>query len=435
MENFFKRGFTVPYEAHVLFGLTESGQGKATGAYTLYPFLEKPHIIKPSDGNLLTRTIWKLADRTYRQNGTPSSRQSRYDARREEGIAEWKLRIANRELLRVLKESERPFVSMHGLFGYGADRTVVEIDRKVESMIAAPRTRALVPLPETADELREIGRQRGIKDQEIEVVGFLVPDVLKDEERKRRRQETLAQQAPTRDNPLRLAFMTTGQFAHQEIFTKHILGDKYVSDGIRNGTVSVDVYMWNSSEQAESIGHFVKDNLGLEATVNSEYAAHPSDVVQIFYNPDTQKAVECSMHMAAAADIVVSPIAERVGWTLEVPFIALPIVGSNRKMASNTEWVTSNGLAIPYDPRQTFGDVVRYYVGLRRGAAQRHAERAQEVKDAFKYGDLIGGAKRAAEIIQAAAYSNTAYSEINTKVLYKANTHPIYYKVDGQIHP
>lgn len=72
----------------IILGLTESGQGKATGAYTLLPHLsDHTQIIHPSDGGLLTQVIWQYADSVYRRRPTRPGN----DGADNHGVHEWKI--------------------------------------------------------------------------------------------------------------------------------------------------------------------------------------------------------------------------------------------------------------------------------------------------------------------------------------------------------
>lgn len=279
---------------------------------------------------------------------------------------------------------------MHGLFGYGARRDVVEIDTQIEPSIAAPRTRAFVPLPQTASQLLEISQAKGIKDQEIEVVGFLVPDELKDIDRKKERMTTLSQKSPTVDRPVRLALMTTGQFLHQEVFAK-ILQDESVQKGIKDRTIGIDVYMWNSKQKAADTAA-ITQALGYETDVNTTFNAESEYPVQIFYHPNTRIAVETSMLVGKRADIVVSALAERVGWALHVPFVGLN-GGGNQKMRSNLLWANKQGLAVPLHLDQPFGDLLTSFFDNGKNNIRRHTENALKADEQSGTPGLSEGAR------------------------------------------
>lgn len=387
----------ITSENQKFLGITRSGQGKLTGGVTVLPFLEETQIITPSDGNFVTRALWRTAHGLYVANGIPGPHQARYDAKRSEGIDGWKTQLVNRELVTRLDQTGAQLLSMHGLFGYGAERTVLEIDRIVEPSIAAPRTRALVPLPETALDLQTLGNNRGIIGQEIAVVGFLVPEELKDDRRKLRRIETFSQEQPSRENPVRIAFMTTGQFGHQDILRNQILGDEVIRRWIHEGRMNLDIYMWNSKHHAKNIGNYA-ENLRLETRVTDHYLNDNAPGVQVFYNQDLMVAVRGSISMASEADIAVSAIAERVGWTLELPFVALPPVGTNRKMAGNLKWANENGLITSLPEGVLLSDKIIPFFDKNGILINQHYENAEKAKASFAYGDLTGGAQRAAEL-------------------------------------
>jgi hypothetical protein len=377
-------------------GLTETGQGKATGAATILPHLGEVPILRPSDGALPTRILWNKAHKQYEMG----PHKPNYDAMRTRGIPKWKLYVANVELVTALNDTDTYLLSMHGAFGYGAKRTVVEIDTKVEPAIAHRRTQALVPLPETADELRAIGRDRGIK-QDIEVIGFLVPEELKDPLRKQRRIETFSQKEPTKENPLRVAFMTTGQFAHQDILTFQMLHDPQISEWIKNGQMKLDIYMWNSNERAAEVAK-IANYRNLQAIITQNYQPYAEYNTQVFHNDDPLTAVRGAIHMGFQADVVISALAERVGWSLEVPFISLPPVGSNTKMLANTYWAERFGLSTPYaevEGHGGFGGLLKSFFEHNGAKGRQHFDNAEWIKDQFDYGDLAGGAHRATNIV------------------------------------
>jgi hypothetical protein len=366
-------------KTQLLLGVTPVGQGKRTFANILEPHLTTAGIsttrIGPENGNVLTRNVWARINDLYLAAGQPGWIQNRYDAIRSNAGGEGLLtRIANAELLDFLRTTNLPFLTVHGLWGKGAKRYFAEGDVHPEPLAADNTTTSFVPLPQTRDALKAKGTTG-----EIEVVGFMVPQQLDDAARVQKRIETLSQPEPTKERPLKLAFMMTGQLAHMDILQQQLLKNDKLVEWIKDGRAKLSVYLWTGQKEAEQVEKHGK-RIGLNPLVTTTYQPYSEAIdqsqtpgLQIFWNSNPDEAVQGSFAMAADADVIITPLGERIGWTGDVPVVALPSVGRNPKMEENLAWTRAKGLV---GPDEELNDITTTLVGDR---IRTHFGRAQEV--------------------------------------------------------
>ncbi len=308
-------------EAGVVVGLTNAGQGKRTFWHSIEPHLANSEtnpngvavqVIGQEDGGLLTRGVWTGIGSIYKHAGREGRFQDWYGRKRVSGTkgsgGQMLTSLANRELVRVLP-SDKPFLTLHGLWGKGADRFYAEGDVWPEVLAADPKTIAFVPLEETKSTLSEMGDTG-----EIVVAGFIVPNTLLDPERRRERLDKFSEAGPDPENPLRIAYLMTGQIAHMEPLHRNVLEDPIVRQWISEGRLKLDIYMWNGKKQSGEVYRHAKA-LGYDPTIVTKYRPDLTTGVQIFYNSDPDEAVSTSIAMANAADLIVTPLGERVGWS------------------------------------------------------------------------------------------------------------------------
>lgn len=356
----------------LLLGVTPVGQGKRTFAATLEPHLTDAGIrttrIGPEDGGILTRNLWGGINDLYLAAGRPGWVQERYDALRSNAGGEGLVtRMANTELLGFLRTTKLPFLTVHGLWGKGVQRYFAEGDVHPEPLAADNTTTSFVPLTQTRDTLRTMGATG-----EIEVVGFMVPPELNDATRVEKRIETLSQPEPTKERPLKLAFMMTGQLSHMDILQQQLLKNDKLVEWIKDGRAKLSVYLWTGKKEAGQVEKHGKQ-IGLRPHVTTTYQPDHESGLQIFWNNNPDQAVQGSFAIAADADVIITPLGERVGWTGDVPVIALPSVGKNPKMEANLAWARTHGLV---GPDEELNDITTALVGDR---LRTHHERAQQV--------------------------------------------------------
>lgn len=379
----------------VVIGGHNIGQGTKMFVASLVPeFLGKdvPVIIHNPTG--VDRRMWGLMQTGYRLARYPGPARWLFygDARGKAGLV---TQLSNREFLASLKGDEH-IVSVHGAFGTGTDRSVTCGDVFPDPLAADAGTTVYVPLPATKGVLKEMGEPK-----KIEVAGFIVPKILQDHQRAAERQMKFAIGEPDSDDPLQIAFLTTGQFAHMSYLHDSILEDPLIGEWIRGRKAQLTVYTYNDVSHAKKV-YAHADMLGLEPVLTTRYEPSNEHGVQVFYNHDSMQAVEDSILAASNSDIVVSELAERVGWTGSVPIIGLIPDRRNRKKVNNTEWARSLSLIGPEAELANFGKTVQDQLKNPGSRLRTHSEvveyaQAEVTEVAAEQFELFNGAATIAE--------------------------------------
>jgi hypothetical protein len=308
-----------------------------------------------SKGNVVTRAVRLPLNAWYSKSGTPGALEKRFhsdEIRSADGIA---LRLLNREALHKARREGREIVSVSAIAGRGAPhRSSVMGDVPPEVSAADANTTAYVTLPEAETTLREKGSL-----SEVKVTGFLVPHILRENDQTRRneRLSKFEKGEPTADDPLRLTFMTTGQYQHIDYLKEHVLEDPLIQQWIKEGKVKMTIYMWKSKVKAYGVYKKAKE-LGLDTVLTSKYDPESEAGVQVFSRHDPVTATETSFQIANDADILLSVMGERVGWTRYVPTIALDPGEVNKNMIENTQWAQEVGLVGPQSELDNLGKII-----------------------------------------------------------------------------
>jgi len=346
-----------PENAQVTIGGHFVGQGTSIFRYALESEFRDQGadvtIHNLRDGSPIAMTTWMAIREGYRvapHNGLVRSALYSDGQRRAGALTT----SANRGFFSGFTGDEK-IVAVHGMYGIGRDRYLAGGDVYPETFVDG-RTTSYVTLPQTRDLLNEKSSE---KPKAIEVVGFMVPSQLRSEKRRADRQEKFALGEPTDDNPLRIAFMTTGQFNNMDYLHDTLMKDPLITRWIKEGRAQLDIYLWNSLTHALDTYSRAKI-AGLKPVMREKY--HPKfdegHGVQIFSNPFRVKAIEGAVQMGYANDILFSIAAEKMPWFSELPGIGLPIVAQNNKMAMNTQWAQEMGLIGPDSELASPGEVI-----------------------------------------------------------------------------
>lgn len=389
----------IEANANILLGTPRVGQGKDTFLNAVREHLEyspdntagmRVDIIEPQHGNIATKAMWQLIRQFYLVAGKAKPIQDIYGAVHRNtsvGIGDRLITsLANRELVRALEASGKPFLTFHGLLGKGAKRFFAEGDVFPEPRAADKRTIAFVPLEETRIALEQFGQT----EQSI-AVGFIVPQILKDPTHVQERIERFKN-----GGPINVAFMITGQFANQhlDILHRNVLPEMH--PWIRSRRAKLTVYMWNSQKHALEVAESAKQ-LGLKARINIDYIPNAPWGIQICWNQDPDKAAKMSFAIASDSDKLITPAAERMPWFAYVSAIPLPVIRGNIKMEHDAMWAQQQGLIAPVGEIQHLGETLKSDFANGGQRIVDHYERAQHI---FLDGKLLNGAETIAQIMR-----------------------------------
>lgn len=203
-----------PENQQVILGGHYVGQGTSTFKYGLeQEFLSQQADVTVHNlrnGSPRAMATWMGIRAGYRLAPyVDSVRRKLYsDGQRQAGIL---TDYANRGFFSDLRGDEK-IVAVHGLYGIGRNRHQVGGDVYPETFVDG-KTISYVTLPQTRELLEEKSHK---KPKAIEIVGFMVPSELQNLQRREERQKKFAMGEPTTEDPLRIAFMTTGQFNNMD---------------------------------------------------------------------------------------------------------------------------------------------------------------------------------------------------------------------------
>jgi len=344
-----------------------------------------------SRGNPITRLARFGLNEWYKRSAKPGYLERKFhsdEVRAGNGRAS---KLLNHQALRKAAREKREIVSVSAIAARGAPyRSSVMGDVHPEISAADANTTAYVTLPEAEEALIKDDK---IKD--VKVTGFLVPPILREQDKKRGNErldkfEKYVDGEPTVDNPLRLTFMTTGQYQHLDYLKTHVLKDPIIQEWIQQGKVKLTVYMWKSKLKAYEVYKHAK-NLKLDAELTSEYDPESEAGVQVFSHHNPIKATETSFQIVNDTDIVLSVMAERVGWTRYVPTIALDPGEVNNNMIENTQWARSPGLIGPQSEEENIGQTIREQLSDPYSRLRNYYSIGDAVR--FYYTEVVGDKK------------------------------------------
>ncbi len=374
------------------------GQGKLTFKKSIRQHLPEEGVrtITPDQGSMLTRASWGAMRALYGRAATPGIFNELYVRGRERGSSGGAggmlVYAANREVLRELRGFTGRVLTMHGLYGKGLPhRFFAEGDVYPDPEAVDPNTHLLVPHNDTKEQIAQIAQQRGVS-PEVTVTGFIIPQELLQEGRREKIELVYATGEPDEKNPLRIAYIMTGQMAHKQELYENVLGDRKVKKMISDGRVKLDVYLWNSRKTAEEAYKVAVEN-NLSATLTCEYNPLDPKGVQLFWHKDPRMAIHGKFAMGGEADLILTPPAENIGWLATTPTVLLEPVAGNPKMIANKQWAERNGLVIPGGIGD-LGATIDYLIGDKGAGAKRYFDQAGTVFDG-----LTNGAKNIAEIV------------------------------------
>lgn len=352
------------------------GNGKLTGLIAVEQALRNPEInpegieivrLDPSKSRLSTQLQWAAVRRIMYERSADEKRQESNRKIREGSqgpvmrrVMDISLASLNHELRSALSRAARagdPFVfaSAHGMYG-PQDSMFFEIDAVAPERYAVGRKLIFAPTPEVRDAYVEDLHHPA---EQIATTGHILPEELVDADgraRGRERRITMfSREEPTTENPLRIAFMMTGQLAHMQDL-RTLLSDEMIGEWVKEGKAKIDVYLWNGKRQAQEIKQYAQ-TLGLDPQMTTQYDPDFQTGVQLFWNKDPDTAVEKKFAMAGRADYLIAPPAEYVGWFAAIPGDVLAPIGGNRKMETNREWLSAQHL-IDEEPG-TFGQKIK----------------------------------------------------------------------------
>lgn len=382
--------------------LPDIGAGKRTFWRALAPELSSRtidgqpldiQVIQPQDGSFLTRASWRAMKELYVQAGKPGRFQGWVGQRRQQaestGFERLLLGAANREVHRQFSDAEIPIVSFHGLFGQNLPRFLIDADIVPEPKGIDHNTSVLVPTAESAQYVQAISEH-----QEVHVVGFMMPEVLRDEGRAEQIIDVFSKEDLDPEDPLRVSFLMTGQGAHMEDL-ENILRDQMVQYWIKTGQMKLDVFMWNHRKKAQTVFRQAQQ-LELNPLLGIDYNPQESYGVNVYWNPDADTAVDDSIAMVKRSHVFISPPAEKTPFGATTYPVYLDPVKGNAKMEGNLAWLLSNEVAGSSINGRTLSEVIRSLCEDRGKAVEEHFVKAEEV---FEGGALLNGAKNTADIV------------------------------------
>jgi hypothetical protein len=389
------------------------GQGKSTIKSAILDQLEKPsdgnpngldvQTITPDDGNMQTQMAWQVMRAGYQSLPMQRLAQGQRGKGAQNGLNNWLLTLANREISTVLSGTALPVLTMQGYMGLGLPRYFAEGDIHPDSAAIDEQTVYLLPHEDTRRQVEEHGKKYGFVPRS-ELTGFIIPQELLSEDGKQRTIDVYKTGSPDSDNPLRIAFLMTGQLAHTQDLHSRVFGDEIVQQMVRDGRVIIDVYTWNNKKAAKRAEH-VAQGFGLDAVTITEYdpaiQQDPSKRhgVQVFWNEDRQTAIGGKIAMAGMSHLLVHPPAEGAFWVTTKPTVFLDPVWANPKMEGNLNWLRHQNeiLLGPASGIAGLGETIETLYADGGSAVERHFEHAATLFD----GKLNGAANIANILISA----------------------------------